>query len=135
MKKIEKYVFDSYSIFAYFEGEKGADKVAEIIKKALTDNAKIYMSVINWGEVYYIVLREQGAKQAEFYLKTIEHYPIELITVNESFVLEAGRFKAFYKMSYADAFAAALTKNKKAKLVTGDKEFKQINNKIKIEWL
>ncbi len=38
-------------------------------------------------------------------------------------------------MSYADAFAAGLAEMKKALLVTGDKEFKQIEEKIKIVWL
>jgi hypothetical protein len=38
-------------------------------------------------------------------------------------------------MSYADAFPAALTKIKKALLVTGDKEFKTLENEIKINWI
>lgn len=33
-------------------------------------------------------------------------------------------YKAFFKMSYADAFAAGLAKQNKAMLVTGDDEFK-----------
>jgi len=38
-------------------------------------------------------------------------------------------------MSYADAFAAALAKMKKAQLVTGDKEFKALEGEIKIIWI
>jgi len=38
-------------------------------------------------------------------------------------------------MSYADAYAAALAKIKKATLVTGDKEFKALENEIKINWI
>ena len=35
----------------------------------------------------------------------------------------------------ADAFAAALAKEKKAELVTGDPEFKALAKEIKINWL
>lgn len=38
-------------------------------------------------------------------------------------------------MSYADAFAAALSKEKKAGLVTGDPEFKALEKEIDINWL
>ncbi len=135
MKRLPKYVLDSFALISYIEGEKGAKIVANILKEALTDKAEIFMSVINWGEIYYIVLREQGKEIAELYLKTINRYPIKIIDADKSLTLEAANFKAFNKMSYADAFAAALAKVNKAKLVTGDKEFKAIENKVKVVWI
>ncbi len=39
------------------------------------------------------------------------------------------------QMSLADAFAAALAKEDKAELVTGDAEFKALEKEIKIHWL
>ena len=36
---------------------------------------------------------------------------------------------------YADYFAAALAKLRKAELVTGDKEFKQVEGEVKILWI
>jgi predicted nucleic acid-binding protein len=47
----------------------------------------------------------------------------------------AADFKARFKISLADAFAAALAKEKKAELVTGDPEFKPLEKEIKINWL
>jgi predicted nucleic acid-binding protein len=38
-------------------------------------------------------------------------------------------------MSYADCFAAALTENKRGILLTSDKEFKQVEKNIKIDFL
>lgn len=132
---MKKYVFDSYALFAYLEGEKGADKVASILTGALNKKTVVFMSVINWGEVYYIVLREQGKQAAELYLKTIDRYPIEIIDADKEITLEASKIKSAHKLSYADAFAAGLTKLKKAKLITGDKEFKSLSKEIKIEWI
>jgi len=44
--------------------------------------------------------------------------------------------KATKKLSYADCFAAALAKIRDAELVTGDRDFKAVENDLKrIRWL
>ena len=48
---------------------------------------------------------------------------------------EGPRLKATKKMSYTDCFAAGLAKLRKAELVTGDKEFKQVEGDVKILWI
>ncbi|HSS15993.1 MAG TPA: PIN domain-containing protein [Candidatus Dormibacteraeota bacterium] len=51
-------------------------------------------------------------------------------------IRQAAVFKATKKMSYADCFAAALAKTQNAELVTGDREFKVVENELKkIRWL
>ena len=47
----------------------------------------------------------------------------------------AADFKARFKLSLADAFAAALAKERKVELVTGDPEFKALEKEIKVQWL
>jgi predicted nucleic acid-binding protein len=47
----------------------------------------------------------------------------------------AAAYKARHRLSLSDAFAAALAKEKKAELVTGDKEFKALEKEIRIHWL
>ncbi len=135
MTRQKKYVLDSYAMFAYMEGEVGAEKVAAILKEALNNKAELFISVINWGEIYYIVLREQGRTAADLYLRTIERYPLKIVDADRELTLKAAELKAFNKMSYADAFAASLAIEKKAKLVTGDREFKSVEGKVKIVWI
>lgn len=48
---------------------------------------------------------------------------------------QAATFEATKKMSYGDCFAAALAKSRKAELVTGDKEFKQVEGDAKVVWI
>lgn len=132
---MKRYVLDSFALIAYSRGEKGAEKVANIIDEALNNQAELYLCVINWGEIYYITLRTFDQKRAELFKDTIARYPITIVEANRELTLWAAQYKAFNKMSYADAFAAALAKMKKAILVTGDKEFKSIQNGIKILWL
>jgi len=132
---MKKYVLDSYSLLAYAENEKGADDVGNILIKALDNKAELFLCVVNWGEMYYIAMREGGKERAELYKNTFARYPITIVDANEELTLQAAEFKAFNKISYADAYAAALAKMKKAQLVTGDKEFKSLEKEIKIIWL
>ena len=132
---MKRYVLDSYALIAYFEGEEGGKSVADILKKALDNTAEVYLCRVNWGEMYYIAMREQGVEKAESFRKTLDEYPVQIVDVGEELTLDAARIKASRKMSFADAFAAALAKEKKAELVTGDKEFKSVEGTTKIHWI
>ena len=128
-------VLDSYSLIAYFEGERGADKVVEMFRAARDSGRLLLLSVVNWGEVFYITLREAGRERADQVAHLISSLPIEIISADLELTKQAAEFKAARKMSYADCFAAALAKLRKAELVTGDKEFKQVEDEVKIRWL
>jgi len=132
---MKRYVLDSHSIIAYLEGEESGRGLVPILESAIENKAELYMAVINWGEIYYIALREGGRERAEAYRSIIENYPIEIVDADKNLALMAAKYKANYKMSYADAFAAGLAEANKATLVTGDKEFRQIDGIIKLEFL
>ena len=132
---MKRYVLDSYALIAYFEAEEGAETVAGIFKDTLADKAEIFLCVVNWGEMYYIALREGGDDKAELYRSTLVKYPITIIEANKELTLQAAGYKAFHKMSYADAYVTALAKLRKAELVTGDKEFKPLEKEITMQWI
>lgn len=90
---------------------------------------------MNWGEVFYITLREAGRERAEQIVHLISALPIQIISVDLELAKQAAEFKAVKKMSYADCFAAALAKLKKAELVTGDREFRQVEGPVKVLWI
>jgi len=128
-------VLDSYSLIAYFEGEAGKDTMIEVFRSARDSGKALLLSVVNWGEVYYITLREAGREQADHVAHIISTLPIHIVPADLELTKQAAEFKAEHKMSYADCFAAALAKQKKAELVTGDKEFKQVDGEVKLLWL
>jgi ribonuclease VapC len=132
---MKRYVLDSYALLAYAENEKGSDTVTEILVGALEGKNEIYISVVNFGEMYYIALREGGRPRAETYKETILKFPIEIVDADMDLTLIAAGYKANHKISYADAFAAGLTQQKKAVLVTGDKKFEELKDQIKILFL
>jgi len=132
---LKKYIFDSCAIISYLDGEPNADNIAELFQDINDHNHTAYLCMVNLGEVYYHFLRTGGNETGEIALKTIQTLPITVLNIDYSLTLEAARFKAKNKMSYADCFAAASAKLNKAQLVTGDKEFKQIEKNIKIYWI
>ena len=129
-------VLDAHALIAYLEKEPGYEKVRDIFTAAVEKDRNLLMSAVNWGEVYYIVAREYDCHKADEIALMIQGLPIDIVPVDQELAKEAAMFKAGYKMSYADCFAAALAKKKKAELITGDKEFKAIESTgIKINWI
>jgi len=128
-------VLDSYSLLAFFENEPGGDKVAELIKQARDREKPLLLSVINWGEIYYIVRRTAGKSAAEETIKDLDTLPIEIVPIDRETTKVAAEFKSTKRMSYADCFAAALAKLKNAELVTGDKEFCEVEDIVHIRWV
>jgi ribonuclease VapC len=130
-------VLDSWALIAFFEDEPAAEAVEEILDQANRDKHRLYLSAVNWAEVYYSTMREVSPEAAEAHAHTIANLPIDVIGVGDDLKLarQAAIYKATYRLSLADAFAAALAKDKKAELVTGDPEFKPLEKEIKIIWL
>lgn len=128
-------VLDSYAVFVYLQKESGYEKVRDALSHAADTGKNLLMTSVNWGEVYYIIKREEGDSKAEEVIQILESFPIDVVAVDQTLAKLAGSFKASKKMSYADCFAAALAKIKKAELLTGDKEFKEVEKEIKIAWV
>jgi predicted nucleic acid-binding protein len=128
-------VLDSYSLIAYLEGEEGAERMVELFRIARDSGRDLLLSVINWGEVYYITLREAGRERAEQAAHIISTLPIQVLPVDLELTKVAAEFKAAKRMSYADCFAAALAKVRRAELVTGDGDFKMVEGEIKVLWI
>ena len=132
---MSRKVLDSYCLLVYIEQEEGYEKIIECFERATESMRDILLSVVNWGEVFYIVYREHGPQKAQEVANVIETLPIEIIPADLELTRQAAVFKAGHKMSYADCFAAALAKLKKAELITGDQEFRQLEQEIKISWI
>ena len=132
-----KKVLDSWALLAFFEDEPEAEHVESLILDGESGKHRLLMSVVNWGEVYYTILRRTSAQVADQKAAQIAEMPIEMVPVADDLVLvrQAAVFKANHKIAYADAFAAALAKQERAELLTGDPEFKQLEGEVRIRWL
>lgn len=128
-------VLDSWAVLAYLQGEGAAEYLADILAASIQAEAPIFMSVVNVGEVWYILSREVSNTEADKSIGTLRSWGVEFVTADWPHAKEAASLKAKHKISYADAFAAALARVRKAELVTGDPEFKQVEDYASIRWL
>jgi ribonuclease VapC len=132
---MKRYVLDSYALITYFEDEPGADQVAQILSQLIQGKAKGFLSVANWGEVYYNTMREEGVAEAEKVILQLDKFPIQMVEANRELTYEAAKLKGKYRIAYADCFAVALSLKLNASLVTGDPEFKKLKERISIQWI
>jgi predicted nucleic acid-binding protein len=119
------YLLDACALLAWINEEKGQgyEEVDALLERARTGEIAIYMSIINLTEVYYGLIRDDGAKIADEIMKDVDDLPIHIIeTVTRAVYREAARFKAVYSMSLADVFLCATAQNFSAAIVTKDKE-------------
>jgi predicted nucleic acid-binding protein len=123
---MKKIVFDSYALIALFKQEPGHELVRDLLVKMANDESEGYITAINVGEIYYMISRKSNSKNAEGAIAAIKQMPIQIIEPDLKMCLDAAAIKAKHSLSYADAFAAALTINKKAVLITGDEEFESL---------
>lgn len=128
-------LLDSFALLAFLNREDGFEKVRSLLKAAERSRGSVLMNEINVGEVYYVTAKHRAVERAEEFLRRLETLPIQLVSNGLSDVLEAARIKARFPISYADAFAVATAIRRRAVIVTGDREFAQVEHLVKIAWL
>ncbi len=82
------------------------------------------LSLVNLGEVCYLIERRRGLREVQIALAAIDSLPIEILPVDRDAVMAAAHLKALYPISFADAFAASAAQTHSAILLTGDLDFK-----------
>ncbi len=127
-------IFDSWAILAYAYDEPAADQVENLLVEA-TRLKNAWISSMNLGEVWYSLARRKSREMANQQLTVLAEIGLERVDIDWPTVLHAADYKSRHKISYADAFAAALAKQRNAELVTGDREFQALESEIKIHWL
>jgi len=128
-------VLDSFALIAYFRDEPGADVVEHLLMSAGKKDSPLHMTDVNYAEVKYSILKKDGLEAWEASFQVLQGLPIEFHPTTRSLADLAADFKARFRISLADAFAAALAKEKNAELLTGDREFKSLEKEIRVHWL
>ena len=129
------FVLDSYALMCFFRRERGFEYIETLIHQAKSETCALKLSIINWGEIFYSILRANGDLAAKQALALIDQYPIDLVMADRALTLYAARIKAVHPIAYGDCFAAALAIREGGTIVTGDPEFRKLGDKISIHWL
>ena len=135
MNLLKTLVLDSWAIMTFLEDKPAGEKIADTIADARDKGVPLLMSVVNIGEVWYSTARRYSDRDADRAISELRSIGVEFIDVDWGTTQIAARYKALGGISYAYCFAAALAKLNKADLLTGDREFQQLENEIEILWL
>jgi len=125
------FVLDTSAILAYIEDEDGAEDVEELLIKAENKKVFVYVPFITLTEVFYISMEEKGEKEAFKRVHLIQSLAVGIVESSESITLTAGKLKATNRISFADAYIAAISKELNAVLVHKDPEFENVRPPLK----
>ena len=128
-------VFDSYALLCFFKKEPGYNKVKELLKKAEKKEIDIYLSSVSLAEIYYSIYRTFGEERVKEILTLLYSFYITVVDVDIKLALAVAKIKSIHAIALGDCFAIGLTKLKNARVITGDPEFKTVENEIDIIWL
>lgn len=111
-----------------------SDVVGGLLSEADEGRARLLMSAINAGEVYYFLRKHDSETLAESWRESSRTLPatIEVPTIED--IWNAASLKSRFPIAYADAFAAALAQKYNCPLLTGDPEFRRVDH-LELDWI
>ncbi len=130
-----KLVFDSHALLAFLEDDRGADFVANALGMADQGSLECYLSIVNWGEVYYSILRAKGDRRAQEATFVLDQLPIEIVNMDLHLVRRASTIREQYRIPNGLCFAASLAASLGCPVMTGDLTFRRLEEEIQILWL
>jgi predicted nucleic acid-binding protein len=129
---VKEYVLDANAVLRYFgvsQGQ-GSNKVRALFEQAERGQAHLSMSVVNLGEVLYVLLKYVGEPRARHYVQVLQH-AATMVEADAAQALGAAEMKHKYKLGYANSFAAMLAVTLKASLVSADPGFEKLGKTLK----
>ena len=129
------FIFDSHALLKFFQKEKGYEKVVHLLEEIRKTGAVKYINAMNLGEIIYSTKKEFGDQKKLEVLANIERLNFTILPIPNPLIFQAAEYKAQYALSYADCFALASAVEHKATLVTGDPEFKKVEQVVNIVWI
>ena len=126
----DRYLLDTSAVFALTDDEPGADEVQRLLDEARPGGPSVLLCTLTLMEVYYVSLQEEGEDHAARLVGRIKSWPIRWAAPDEKDLLRGGRFKAFQRVSFADAVIAAVACNRGATLVHKDPELEALAEEV-----
>jgi predicted nucleic acid-binding protein len=126
------YVLDTSAWLTLIEDEAGADIVQGLLEKARAGEVIVLVSFMSFMEVYYITLQERDRSEAQERVNLMTALPVLRVESTRALGILAAELKAAHRLSVADAWIAALAKERGATLVHKDPEFEQVEAMVKV---
>ena len=135
--KVPELILDAWPVLEWIKGREPTHSIFHnMIEDALAGRVSFLMSRLNHGEVIYSVWKTFPPDRIQSALRAFAEIPIILHSVDDELIDKAVDLKCFYPISYADAFAVALSMRFSLPLVSGDPELKAVAvSGFKLHWV
>lgn len=114
-----KYFFDTYAIIEIIRENKNYEKYKE---------EELVTSILNIGEMYYVLLKEKGEEVANYWYELLKQ---SAFLVDIETIIKAMKFRLenkAKKFSFIDCVGYVSAKDKGLRFLTGDKAFENLEN-------
>ncbi len=115
-------LLDSWVWIEYWKGGKYASNAAKYIE----NDEDAFVSTINLIEIYSWVARYYDENTAKNRVETVEKRTY-IIPLEKKISVDAAKLKLKYKLGIADAIVLATANHVKARVISGDPDFKGID--------
>lgn len=132
---MKKYVLDANALLILLVDRPGAQRITRLLEQAKRQGLRVFLSAVNWGEVFYSLWKVRGEVEARRLIRRVEELPVTVVPVDRERATLAGELKMVHGLGYADSFAASLALELRATLVTADPDFRKVGGKLKVEFL
>jgi len=127
----KRIILDTSAILTYFEGEEGKETVEIFLKRSASNEIELFIPFSAAIEFYYINFNSQGEETANQRFTMLMSLPVKVLkSIDEPYIIQAGRLKSSYPISFADALIATYAYLEKASLVHKDPEYLILENEI-----
>jgi predicted nucleic acid-binding protein len=109
-----------------------ASRVRRLLGDAFRNELPLFLSAVNWAEVFYVAWRLHGEEHARRLEQQMHELPIVVVPADLDRATRAAAIKQKHNLGYADSFAAELAMERKAWLVTADPEFSKMGKTLSL---
>lgn len=117
---IKTFFFDTYAFFEIINGNPNYEKYKK--------DVAIITTKLNLMELHYGLLLSYRKETADYYFDSYSKFVIE---ITDDIIKLANEFKKVMKtrnLSYVDCVGYVLAKSRNIKFLTGDRQFKDLDN-------
>ena len=133
---IKKFLLDACAVLSFLLDEKEAEKMQDIFTRSVNDENRLYMNLVNYGEICIVLNRYYSKNKAEEIQNLIKNtFKIEFLNLDLKLVEKAGAIKSNGGLAYPDAIALATSKIYNLTLLTKDQEFQKFTSDFDILFL
>jgi predicted nucleic acid-binding protein len=129
-----RWLLDTSALLALRDNEAGAERVAALLRRAISGQGQVLACFMSRMEVLYRVWKDEDERRARLADAQLQSLPIVWVGASDPLLEQAAALKACHALSVADAWIAAAARQEGAVLLHKDPEFQAISS-LPQEWL